>query len=33
MTTDEAKEFCTGTYDGDEFVEAWNGRANDGKID
>lgn len=27
------KEFCTGTYDWDEFVEAWNGRANDGKTD
>lgn len=26
-------EFCTGTYDWGEFVEAWNRRANDGKID
>lgn len=26
-------EFCTGTYDWGEFVEAWNRRANDGKND
>ena len=26
-------EFCAGTYDWDEFVKAWNRRANDGKID
>lgn len=25
-------EFCTGTYDWGEFVEAWNRRANDGKV-
>lgn len=25
-------EFCTGTYDWGEFVEAWNRRVNDGKI-
>lgn len=26
-------EFCAGTYDWSEFVEAWNRRANDGKTD
>lgn len=26
-------EFCTGTYDWGEFVEAWNRRKYDGKID
>lgn len=26
-------EFCTGTYNCNKFVEAWNRRANNGKID
>ena len=26
-------EFCNGTYDWSEFVEAWNRRANNGKTD
>lgn len=25
-------KFCTGTYDWGEFVEAWNRRVNDGKV-